>query len=143
MELAKAAFSSNPELGYDPVIYKNILCEWDILGQSGMETYSYVACIGSKGGVTAPAIIYLDPYGSVREVKIPGYKGLDYDLDSFPMEVQINFCFYYFDNPSCDYGMRSRLRRDVLLAHIEYRKTHPDEPPLVVLSATPIATPTP
>lgn len=146
-ELAKVVLSSNPELGHDPAIYKDALCEWDILGQSGQEVYVYVICALANGNGDArkPAIIYLEPDGSIRKVKLPEPKGANsemFDYDPFPIDVQEKFCYYFdpfpSDLPLCPYSSTySRPRLDVLHAHIEYRKTHAEEPPLIVLSATP------
>ncbi len=146
-ELAKVVLSSNPELGHDPAIYKDSLCEWDILGQSNQEVYIYVVCVVARGNgdMRTPAIIYLEPDGSIRKVKLPEPKGansLMFDYDPYPIDVQEKFCYYFdpfpSDLPPCPYRSTDpRPRLDVLYAHIEYRKTHPDEPPLIILSATP------
>lgn len=142
-ELAKVVISSNPESGNDPAIYKDALCEWDILGQSDDEIYVYAVCASFNyhAGMRSPAIIYINPDGSIRKVTVPGYKGMNYDLDPFPINVQEKLCFYNFNQ--CNESIRSHLRLDALYAHLEYRKYHPEEPPLVVLSALPTATPTP
>ncbi len=151
-ELAKALFSyayQNYATKLDP---EGALCEWDILGQSGQEVYVFAACVmaKSRGGWRIPAIIYLEPDGSVREVKLPEthpeYQGeyRYYDFDLFPIEVQEKFCYYYELSPyPCPPGIWYPSRIDVLYAHLEYRKTHPGEPPLVVLLAAPTATSTP
>ena len=146
MELAKVVLSSNPELGNDPAIYKDALCEWDILGQSGQDVYVYVACVIAKGngGMRKPAIIYLESDGSIRIVKLPEPKGKNsemFDYDPFPINVQEKFCYYFdpfpSDLPRCpNSSMYSSPRLDVLYTHLKYRQTHLEEPPLVVLSAT-------
>jgi len=153
-ELAKVVLSSNPQLGDDPAIYIDALCEWDILGQTGRVVYEYVVCViaNGNGGMTKPAIIYLEPNGSIERVKLPEVKEGDremFNYDPFPIEVQKKFC-YYFDTlpsglplcPDVD-TFRFFSRLDALYAHIKYRRTHPGEPPLVILSAIPIATPQP
>ena len=152
-ELAKVILSYNPELVHDPEIYKDALCEWDILGQAVQEVYVYAVCVvaNSNRGARRPAIIYLELDGSIREVKLPERKGADseeFNYDPFPGDVQAKFCYYFdpfpSDLPRCPYGSAyPRPRLDVLYAHIEYRKTHPDEPPLVVLSANSTATSAP
>jgi hypothetical protein len=128
-ELAKAVISSDPELTYDPATYESNLCEWDILGQSGQEVYVYAVCISSNGNGEArrAAIIYLKSDGSIQSVMVAGFKGPDYDLELFPANVQNKIYFY---SPGS--------RADVLYAHLEYRKIHTEEPPLVILSATPM-----
>jgi hypothetical protein len=147
-ELAKVVLSSNPELGNDPAIYKDALCEWDILGQSGKEVYVYAVCIIAKGNgdMRRPAIIYLEPDGSIRQVKLPEPKGANsemFDYDPFPITVQEKFCYYFdpfpSDLPRCPNGsMYSSQRPDLLYTHLKYRQTHPEEPPLIVISATPM-----
>jgi len=175
-ELAKVVLSFNPDHpeGYDPEAYKDALCEWDILGQSGQEVYVWAMCASTNGlnRPMNPAVIYLKPDGSIREVNI-ARAGMDrrnqlavYDLHLFPMNVQEKLCLYYFQGivPQCgsiipdyvplDYG---QTRESALLlhlyyrigqleygkGHLEYKEGHPEEPPLVVLSAMPTATPTP
>jgi hypothetical protein len=161
-ELAKALLSFDPEHpeGYDPEAYKDALCEWDILGRSGQEAFVWADCVSADGLALKgnPAAIYLEPYGSIREVSVaragadPRTQFAVYDLHLFPMYIQEKLCLYYFFGtvPQCgsiipNYlpgnGLSSRER--VLISHLEYRKTHPEEPPLVVLSAMPTATPTP
>jgi hypothetical protein len=151
-ELAKVVLSIRPELASDPQIYKDAFCEWDILGESGREVYVYVVCVIAKGIADArsPAIIYLEPNGSIQKVKLPEPKATSsmFDYRPFPTDVQEKFCYYFdpfpSDLPPCPYGSTyPRPRLDVLYSHIEYRKTHPNEPPLIVLSALPTAIPTP
>ena len=148
-ELATVVIPSNPESVNDPAIYRDALCEWDILGQSDQEIYVYAVCASFNyyAGMRIPAIIYLEPDGSILKVTVPGYKDMNYDLDSFPISVQEKFC-YYFEPSINGYTCLFRAtdphpRLDALYAHLEYRKYHPEEPPLVVLSALPTATPTP
>jgi hypothetical protein len=75
-----------------------------------------------------------------------------YDLHLFPIDVQAKLCSYYFFGtvPQCSdivprYYDRGGLapREEVLISHLKYRKGHPDEPPLVALSAIPKVTITP
>ena len=155
-ELAKVVLSfKSAGLEYDPEIARDALCEWDILGSAGQEVYVYVVCVFPRGNgdMRIPAIIYLESDGSIRLVKHPETKadGYTYDYDPFPVEAQEKFCYYFdpfpSDLPSCPYvSTDPRPRLDRLYAHIEYRKTHPETPPLVVLSSytsLPTATPTP
>lgn len=118
--LAKSLFSSlTPEF---------FLCEWDILGRSGQEVYVWVVCDVLEGGrgASAPAVIYLNPDGSIQSVKILG-KSSDYSSDilKLPPDVQQRLESYRFG------------REKVLWEHLKWRRTHPEEPPLIVLSATP------
>ncbi|CAG1013223.1 hypothetical protein ANAEL_04639 [Anaerolineales bacterium] len=152
-ELAKAVLSSNPELGNNPAVYKDALCEWDILGQSGQEVYVYAVCViaNGNGDMRKPVIVYLEPDGSIQKIKPPEIKKANsemFDYGPFPIDVQEKFCYYFdpfpSDLPPCPYSSTyPRPRLDLLYAHIEYRKTHSEEPPLVVLSAMSTATPTP
>lgn len=111
-----------------------VLCEWEILGRSSQETYVWVACtgivpIGNRGGFPSgeePAVIHVGADGSVQSIEVPG-AGSDYGRDIrrlFPPDVQTKI----FDN-LIDYRQ--------LLDHLEWRRTHPEEPPLIVLSVTP------
>jgi len=99
--------------------------------------------------VPIPAIIYLEPDGSVREAKPPEtrpeYRGeyRFHDFDPFPIEVQEKLCYYYYPLSPYTCPPLYPSRQDVMYAHLEYRITHLEEPPLVVLLATPVATPTP
>lgn len=151
-ELANVVLSSDPELGYDPTIYQDALCEWDILGQAKYEVYVYVVCViaNSNRGARKPAIIYLESDGSIQKVKLTAPKPNSdmFDYDPFPKYVQEKFCYYFdpfpSDLPPCPYPPTDpRPRLNVLYMHIEYRKTHPEVPPLVVLSATQTMTPSP
>jgi hypothetical protein len=163
LELAKALFVYNPEfpqIQYDPEEYKDALCEWDILRQSGQEAYVWAVCASADGlGYPSnPAVIYLKPDGSIQKVSVASIKidrpnpYLIYDLHLFPTEIQKKLCLYYFSGymPQCpeidpayipsDY---QQSRESVLLSYLKYREEHRDEPPAVVLSAVPTATPTP
>ncbi len=118
--LAKAFFSS--------LAPESFLCEWDILGRSGLEVYVWVICDVLQGGrgASAPAVIYLNSGGFIQNVKILG-KSSDYSSDilKLPTDVQQKLDFYRFG------------REKVLWEHLEWRRTHPEEPPLIVFSATP------
>ena len=152
-ELAKVV-QKNKKAGieYDPEIAEDALCEWDILGRAGQEVYVFVVCVFPKGhgDMRIPAIIYLESDGSIRLVKHPEPKVTNssvFNYDPFPVEVQEKFCHYFSfqsDLFSCSYvGTAPRPRLDMLYAHIEYRKTHPEESPLVILSSTPTVLPVP
>jgi hypothetical protein len=150
-ELAKVLLSLT-ERGWDPTIYKDALCEWDILGQLNLEVYVYAVCVISNGNtdMRSPAIVFLEPDGSIRQVKLPEPKPNSdmFNYDPFPKDAQEKFCYYFdpfpSDLPPCPYPPTfPRPRLALLYAHIEYRKTYPDEPPLVVLLAMSTATPTP
>ena len=86
-ELARVILPANPEIGNDPVIYKTALCEWDILGQSGQKVIHIFWCVGvtAKGNrdIRKPAIIYLEPDGSIQKVKIPEPKGPNSEMFNY------------------------------------------------------------
>lgn len=146
-ELAKVVLSSNPEIGHDLAVSKDALCEWDILGQSGPKIYVYVVCViaAGNGDMRKPAIIYLEPDGSIQKVQLPEPKAGNseiFDYDPFPVDVQGKFCYYFdpfpSDLPRCpNSSMYSSPRLDILYTHLKYRIIHPEEPPLIVLLATP------
>jgi len=110
------------------------LCEWEILGRSDQEVYVWAVCmstflVGNSGlhyEAMDPAVIHIGVDGAVQSVEIPGI-GSDYAPDirrMFPPDVQER----YF-NGLIDF---QRLRD-----HLRWRLDHTEEPPLVVLSATP------
>jgi len=116
---------------------EEVLCEWDILGASEQILYIWVVCESAiPFGTTStgtdmysssstPALIRLDENGSIQNVEIPAPGISDYQK-MFPDYVQEKFESYRFG--------KARKLSD----HIEWRRTHPDEPPLIILSATPL-----
>ncbi|MEW6239557.1 MAG: hypothetical protein AB1564_01945 [Chloroflexota bacterium] len=161
-ELAKALFVYNPSFpiwGYGPDAYTDALCEWDILRQRGQQVYVWVACAPAsnsplKGNSRVvrqnPAVIYLEPNGAVRGISV-AEESIDhqsqllvYDLNLFSIDIQEILCMYYFINVLQCYDMFATIRLDylqsrqsVLASHLKFRESHPGEPPLIVLSATP------
>jgi hypothetical protein len=124
-ELIKAVLS-----GYDPASYDFALCEWDILGRSSQEVYVWAYCaIHGGAGASRPSVIYLKTDGSIRNVRVAEYTGSSFDLGLFPADVQEKRGLYTGNSL-----FNGRIRE--MINHIDYRETHPDEPPLVVLSAT-------
>jgi len=135
-ELAKVLlFGYSPALGYDPDLYKSALCEWDILGRSDQEVYVWAFCATLGGGENGsfPTVIYLEVDGSIRNVSVAGYKGSSFNLELFPADVREKSGLYIGDSL-----FNGRIKE--MINHIDYRKTHPEELPLSVLSATPIIT---
>ena len=133
-ELAKAVLS-----GYDSALFPYALCEWDILGRSGQEMYVWAYCaIRGGAGASKPAVITLNIDGTIKIVRIAGYKGSSYDLGLFPVDVQEKCVLYTGDSL-----FRGRIKE--MINHIDYRELHSGEPPLIVLLAmlTPIIVPTP
>lgn len=125
--LAKTLFPSS-------FIPGEFLCEWEILGQSNQEVYVWAECISIsvdisglpyyEGGI--PAVIHVEPDGSIQSVEIPG-GGADYAADirlMFPLEAQERI-----------FG--GLISFEELREHLRWRREHPEEPPLIVVSATP------
>ena len=107
---------------------EEVACEWEILGQSEQEVYVAAICMGttSPGTLEDPAVIYIGIDGSVQSVQIPR-GGTHYASDirqMFPPDVQEK----YFGK---------LIHSQELLDHLNWRREHPKEPPLIVLSATP------
>ena len=115
--------------------FENILCEWDILAHSGQEVYVWAVCASPNVSDWRPAVIYLGIGGSLQRVEVPKRGSGDTDK-LFPEAARMKFSLYTGDSI-----FSGRLRE--MLDHIVYRETHPEEPPLIVLLATPIPTPTP
>lgn len=112
------------------------LCEWDILGTSEQALYVWVVCesILPFGATSAgrqmysssstPAVVHLAEDGTIQSVEIPAPGISDY-ARLFPVQIQNRFEFY-------------RLGRAKELSdHIQWRREHTEEPPMIVLSATP------
>jgi hypothetical protein len=112
-----------------PTVYSQgtVLCEWELLGQSGQDVYVWAFCqaVGPiPSAMSAPAVIYLGTDGAVQGVEIPGSGSL-YASDVrrlFPSDAQEKIFAHLVDV--------NRMRR-----HIYFRLEHP-EPPLIVFSAT-------
>ncbi len=126
-ELIKAVLS-----GYDSALYNSALCEWDILGRSSQEVYVWAYCAIRHGaGASHPVTISLKVNGTIQTIRVAGYKGSSFDLGLFPLDVQEKRGIYTGD--SLFWG---RIKE--MVDHIHYRESHPEEPPLIVLSATPM-----
>ena len=120
---------------------EEVICEWEILGRSDQEVYVWALCtsiisLGTSpisgtetfSSSSIPAVIHLREDGSVQNVEIPG-AGSHYARDirlMFPLDVQEKFENYHFGWAGREIG-----------EHLVWRRTHPEEPPLIVLSATP------
>lgn len=104
---------------------EEVLCEWEILGRSGNDLYVWAVCKGKVSSTSVPAVIHLESEGVVLSVE----RATNWSADIpglFPPEVREKFSHYQAG------------RAGELIAHIEWRRTHPGEPPLIILSATPI-----
>src|SRR5215208_2463467 len=119
---------------------EHVLCEWDILGRSdsGRDVYVWALCaaVGTSGinsAASVPALIHIERNGAVHSIEIPG-DGTAYAKDTvrmFPAAVRDKFDLY-------NSGRAGELEK-----HLEWRRTHLGEPPLIVLSPTPTSNPTP
>jgi hypothetical protein len=114
---------------------EEVLCEWEILGQSIQTIYVWAVCQGPLPGarmdftaISVPAVIHLEKDGSIQSVEFPSAHAYGTGAISkmFPPDVREKFSYYNF-------GGAKKLSE-----HIEWRREHPEEPPLIVLSATPM-----
>ncbi|MDL1919001.1 hypothetical protein FBQ83_06715 [Chloroflexi bacterium CFX5] len=111
-----------------------VLCEWDILGETEKELYVWAVCAAPGYVASKPAVMYFKTDGSIQGVEIAVY-GSTWDSDirrMFPEDVRevINSGFF--------------IQRSVELKnHIEWRRMQSEVPPLIILSVTLSATPTP
>lgn len=120
-------------LSYLPPV--EVLCEWEILGQSGQEVYVWAFCLGLPPvgrsekyapGAGIPAVIHLGLDGSVQSVELPRDGGPSYTegiRKKFPKDVQKRI----FGN---------LIHYSALIDHAKLRRENPG-PPLIVLPATP------
>ena len=113
---------------------EKVLCEWVILGRTKQSIYVWALCAEHLQGdfypgVSVPAVIDLDADGKVVDVKTPR-PGADYGPSIrrvFPKDVQEKI-----------FNFQAWLDVDQLKTHLIYRFDHPETPPLIVLSATPM-----
>lgn len=134
--LAKAFFNYIPS--------EEVVCEWEILGQSEQEVYVYAYCATiyssgfSQGDI--PAVIHIRADGSVIDAEIPG-AGSSYASDirrMFPPEAQERI----FVQPSEYFGTDAYWGDIERSDRLRWRRGHPDDPPWIILKAL-LATPTP
>jgi hypothetical protein len=113
---------------------EEIICEWEILGQSGREVYVWAVCRGLPPTgrselyapiVSVPAVIYLRSDGSIQSVEFPGYSS------SYAEGVRRLF-------PVCiQEKIFNRLVNIAeMVTHAEARRKI-NGPPLIVVLATP------
>ena len=129
-ELAKSLISSIPP--------ENVFCEWEVLGRSDQDLYIWAVCgkIGGGRWASHPVVIHLESDGSIQNVSLVSGIGSEYINNihqMFPLDVQEKIL-----NDQTSSMIYQRLSE-----HLNWRQTHPEEPPLIVLSAIPTATPTP
>lgn len=109
-----------------------VLCEWDILGRSEQEVV-WLLCAAPGYVASQPAVIYFKTDGAIQNVEIAVYgstsiwifKGCFLKMCKKKLLLE----FFFKDQ---------RIKN-----HIEWRRTHLDEPPLIILSAMPALTSTP
>src|SRR5215213_1067893 len=134
-ELAKLVLAQHA--GNEVLLDETALCEWDVLGRSDQEVYVWAMCSSPHSGDTKPALIHLMPDGSIQKVEVP-FHGSDWELTIrklFSSDVREKIDAYFI---SSNTGRAEELR-----IHLQYRLTHPEVPPLIVLSALPTRTPMP
>jgi hypothetical protein len=110
---------------------EEVLCEWEILGRSGNDVYAWAVCSGKDGGGSMPTVIHLESDGSVLNVETATSATSNNSTWSenivklFPPDVREKFAHYQ--------SGRAREMQE----HIEWRRTHPEEPPLIILAGMP------
>jgi hypothetical protein len=119
-----------------PMFEFMVLCEWDILGRSDQGVYVWAVCRAPGGDDSRPAVIRLGMDGSIQEVEVLKRSTSSNVDELFPKEVQEKFDIY--TGNSLFVG-----RMKEIIDHINYRRQHPEEPPLVVQSFVPTVLPTP
>ena len=111
---------------------EEVLCEWELSGRAKQEVYVWAVCTETAPvteispfffrTASIPAVIHLGADGAVQKVEIPEY-GSNYLSDirrMFPLDAQKGVA---------DLGGMEE--------HLDLRRTHLEEPPLIVLLATP------
>lgn len=121
--LAKSIFPNDPPEWF--------LCEWKILGRSGLKMYVWAVCgVGQRIG-SVPVVIHLNTDESIQNVERPKNWNIETIHQMFPEDVRNKFYFM-------EAGEAQKMAE-----HLEWRWAHLGEPPLIILSATPVITPTP
>jgi hypothetical protein len=72
---------------------EEVLCEWEILGQSGSDVYVWAVCEGKLTIVSLPVVIHLETDGAVQSVERP----INWSRDIprlFPPDVIEKFAHY-------------------------------------------------
>lgn len=113
---------------------EEIICEWEILGQSGREVYVWAVCKGLPPAgrselyapiASVPAVIYLRSDGSIQSVEFPGYSSSYAEgvHRLFPMGIQEKI-------------FNRLVNIAEMVTHAEARRKI-NGPPLIVVLATP------
>ncbi len=113
---------------------ESILCEWVILGRSGQDVYVMAVCGNFNLYATALAVIQLGENESIQNVEIVKYDSMrDVNIHRlFPTEVQ-----------KIIYNEAMKTIRRELAERLNWRLSHPKDPPLIIFWATPLPTPMP
>ena len=118
---------------YTPQSPHEFLCEWEILGKTKQDVYIWAVCMSifPEGDTNATyqggmlSIVHIGEGESIQSIEQPR-GGNNYASDihrMFPLDVQEK----YFSKT---------ISFQALTDHLEWRRTHPKELPLVILSAT-------
>jgi hypothetical protein len=107
------------------------VCEWEVLGQAAQDVFVWVICRGNSSnsgstGMSAPAVIHLAADGKIQSVVVPR-DGILYGQDItalFPAELHERI-FNHTLSPEME-------------QHLQTRIAHPETPPLIVLTETPV-----
>lgn len=107
------------------------VCEWEILGQVVQDVFVWAVCQGNSlssesMGMSAPAVIHLAANGQIQAVAVPRAGTLyRQDVTSlFPIELHERI-FNHTLSPEME-------------KHLQMRITHPETPPLIALTGTPV-----
>ena len=106
---------------------ENIICEWEILGQTNNEVSVWAICSEGIGSLEGLAKIYMDSTGAVKFAETTGIGGSGFPSEireMFPVEVQNR----YFNG---------EIHFQELVDRLRWRQTHREEQPWIVISATP------
>ncbi|HMZ08838.1 MAG TPA: hypothetical protein PK078_14575, partial [Anaerolineales bacterium] len=121
-----------------------VLCEWELMEKSEQKINVWAMCLTTITSpeignyyfpaASVPAVIHLDKGGGVQNIETPEY-GENYTSDFWKLV------------PNTIWNQSPNV--SAMEKHLHWRRTHPSEPPLVVLNAaatllaTPTATPAP
>ena len=109
---------------------EEVLCEWELLGRSNQDLYVWAVCAEVDPAVkispfffrtaSIPAVLHLGTDGAIQNVEVPEYGSgyLDDVRRIFPLYVQ---------------KMVPDMNK--MEEHLDLRRTHPDMPPFIILSA--------
>jgi hypothetical protein len=101
-------------------------CEWEILGQSGNEVYVWAVCAAPNYEAYRPVVISLGPDGSIQQTDSPIMYSSSTETEIkklFPPDIQEKIAAIDYD------------KAFIYTSHINWRRSHPEVPPLIILSA--------